>query len=364
MSAQIPIPRGGMSLPSEMSALAPYRESGSMSKLWQPVAAQGRRDLNNTNNNGALARHLNRVGQKIDRIPSILFPFKIYQLPFMFQSGADPASAWRTFRVRAGFVFPSGAGGILPTGTDGVTNPDIETYFDQATTAQANAIVADDNTLQFWIWINVASSTSASIQASATPATATVPWTGFPTPSSTNIPIGYIDTQTMRGQGTAIVRQILRYDSLGIGSGGLSSAYYLKSYANYWLCETAVGNGVHARVAKPPELRNSILTETIYGQTFTYNYLHNSGTNSLYGIYRTSTRSSDGFLEYQGVNPQPQAGYILYLASFPTGLKVEAQDVTDNPGDNVVAGTTPITYLDNTNSGRAWWANNDQSYGN
>ena len=147
------------------------------------------------------------------------------------------------------------------------------------------------------------------------------------------------------------------------------TAYYLSSYINYWLCSTNPnGTGTHIRVAKPYQVQNQISGETIYGQSFLYAYINNIHGNALYGIYRSSTRASDGQVEYQGVMPPPQIHYpVKYVGDGTTGLMVESLDVTDNPSDTylgvAISTSTPIIFRDDSNAGMAWCAFNDQTYG-
>jgi hypothetical protein len=243
---QIPIPRGGLQTSGELSGLASRRESGSLNHQWRVVGQHTDRTRDGQNNDGNLQRLLNRKGLNYGQIPSRMFPFKIYQIPYVYQQN-DPnnPNTGLTFRVRTGLVFPLSGNPITPTGTDMVANPDIETYLDNAAEALANQIVVPPNVLQYWIWINVSGST-ASIQSSATPATATVPWTGFPVPSSTSIPIGYVDTQTYAGEGIAVVRQILRNDFFERAPSGGPTTPAISSINNSIYQTVCFSNGAYA----------------------------------------------------------------------------------------------------------------------
>jgi hypothetical protein len=138
--------------------------------------------------------------------------------------------------------------------------------------------------------------------------------------------------------------------------GGPVLCTYVKAYGNYWLCSLG---GAHLRVAKPAPIRASIASETILGQTFSYSYGIASGFDP--SLTRSSTRSSDGFVENQALDPFPTAGWqMLAQGGLSTGLTCESQDVTDNPGDGITT-STPVTYLDTGNWGCAWYAPNDQT---
>ena len=206
--SQIPIHRGFLPRTGEISGLTSPRESGGLNRMWSRVRDQRDRHGSQTNNGSVLQTQVNRKGQKFYNIPSRMFPFKIYQVPYVFQvTNINDPTMWRQFRVRTGYVYPQSGSPFIPTGTDMVLNPDIETYLDQPTVAAASQFTADNNVLQYWVWIDVA---SKSIKHGATPASQG--WTTFPVSDSTHIPIGFIDTQTFNGQAIANVRQLVRSD--------------------------------------------------------------------------------------------------------------------------------------------------------
>ena len=140
--------------------------------------------------------------------------------------------------------------------------------------------------------------------------------------------------------------------------GGVITCYYQSTFDNYWLCsQNSGGTGTAYRVAKPPELRNSITSETIYGQTFAYVYAPAGSLTGPSYLFRSSTRSSDSNVEYQAVIPEPQVNYLMKIMSDAnTGV------ITISADTGVATGTAVI-YADVTNHGMAWTALNDQTYG-
>ena len=208
MSTMIPVPRGFQPHTGEISGLTGPRESGGLNRMWSRVSDQRNRAGATTNNGSLFQTQINRKGQKFNNIPSRLHPFRIYQVPYVFQvTNINDPTQWRQFRVRTGYVYPQGAAPFIPTGTDAVLNPDIETYLDKPTTAAASQFTADNNVLQYWVWIDVADKV---IRHSASPAR--LGWTAFPSADAAHIPIGFIDTQTFNAQGIANVRQLVRSD--------------------------------------------------------------------------------------------------------------------------------------------------------
>lgn len=118
-------------------------------------------------------------------------------------------------------------------------------------------------------------------------------------------------------------------------------------YANYFIVSTATGL---VRVAKSAKLRNSVLSETIDGNTWSYAY----GAPSPYSYVArkaTATIVGTGITEFQVIVPRfLPANEIWYVkvANSDIGNMVSVADtISATPG-------TPITFKDTNEDGRAW----------
>lgn len=288
-----------------------------------------------------------------DQFDGYFSPFKIYTFPSVWRAAPNPATDWLKFRVHAGRYQ-----GVIVAGTDTHDEDPTAAGYTGDFPALDFALGENDvvdlilpaGTQQYWFWID-ATNAAAPVLKSGAVAQAingnqgdpkALGWTSFPTPDAQHIPIGWVDTLTGQADKNPFVRQYVSTDLFqGGGGGSLQILYYLSSLGDFWICsQNPNGTGQQFQVQKPSELRNSIVGETIYGQSFAYSYPHNNANDPLFGIYRISTRQSDGFVEYQGVDPQPQRGY-----------EIKAQAGSDG------------TLKDVSSAGRAWMAFNDQTYG-
>jgi hypothetical protein len=153
-------------------------------------------------------------------------PFKIYNVPDSFRPSTDSGSfhtadSWRTFKVRNGCVLTKiVATSSFVAGTDEVLYVDSDIL---PTPIEKNDIVADNTVDKFYFWIQDtvglpgANPTGSFIlRYGPNPATIStgnpIPWTTFPSASSINFPIGYVDCKTSASVNQAFVRQWQRTD--------------------------------------------------------------------------------------------------------------------------------------------------------
>jgi hypothetical protein len=170
-------------------------------------------------------------------------PFEIYQ-----------TESWLKYKVKTGYVITTG-NEIVPTY--------VETEF-----------TITSGVLRYWFYVEVASGAStAEIKTSAT----TLAW------DSTKIPLGWIDTQTGAGTNTAKIHQLVR-DNIIVNSGGGESKRMtvLAVNGDWLLCSDGVSQ---YSVAKWPENRTSLASETIDGVTLTYTYTNSNTRVASDGTY-------------------------------------------------------------------------------
>ena len=181
-----------------------------------------------------------------------LHPFKIYQLPAVLRAAPNATTDWLKFRVRAGRVLGDDA-----TGTDANdVNPDDETYPD------VDDITVPSGVEEYWFWLD-GTVVKHGYDDGAGGDPVSQGWTSFPDPDATHIPIGFVDTDTLSGSYTAIIRQLLRTDVVTVGGGGGTAKEFLvaSSDNDHWLCcetgDTALA-GTRTSVLKPFALRGSV----------------------------------------------------------------------------------------------------------
>jgi len=154
----------------------------------------------------------------------------------------------------------------------------------------------------------------------------------------------------------------------------LERFYLMAVYGDYIVGYDALtgnaANGPFIPIAKPFEMRNSILTATIYGQVWNYTYPHNPAgggpsADTLAYMYRQSTLAAGGASVIEGYVPPYLGGINLVLGS-PRSL-IHAQLVNGgtgvvlDPKDTLVTAGTAINYLEV--SSRAWTAFANQQFG-
>ncbi|MBC8002636.1 MAG: hypothetical protein H7X97_08620 [Opitutaceae bacterium] len=146
------------------------------------------------------------------------FPFEIYKSPPNTGEGADPAVAWRTYRVRGGTIYIAGVGDGPVTKTDAAENPDSDPV--PAFDGTNIDFVVPSAEGQHWVWIALTYATgnyTGEIKHGSDPTTQG--WATYPALDGLHIPVGYIDTDTESASSRAIVRQFLRTDYIERGAG-------------------------------------------------------------------------------------------------------------------------------------------------
>jgi hypothetical protein len=272
-----------------------------------------------------------------------MHPFKIYQYPAVLR--ADETSLddwWRMFLVRAGRVLESDA-----TGTDEIdAEPDTDSFPFGASLTD-NEITVPENLPQFWFWLEITSGsptaavvrysdspTDSSYDDSVNPAwTSTDPWSTWPVPDDTHVPIGYVDTQTRLTEKVALVRQFLRADLVSVPSAGSTLARFKitgLADADYVSAVRAEGAGfgtANFYIAKPDNMRPSVASEVIDGVTITYTWPPTGKDNN-----RTA-RDPSNLSEAQVCYPRYAVDQIIY-----------AQEVSNGTGVSVSG--SPVSWLE------------------
>ena len=160
------------------------------------------------------------------------FPFKIYTVPIVLRqpdSGSYSSdSNWRTVRVRGGAVLTE----TVDTASSWVYGTDLSPWPDSNISPlpwlkNVDYIVPTGSN-QYWFWIEqLSSSISGTMywlqQASASNVSSTsvqIPWSTFPSASTSHIPIGYVDNATSASVHQMFTRQYQRTDVVSTGGSG------------------------------------------------------------------------------------------------------------------------------------------------
>lgn len=158
-----------------------------------------------------------------------MFPFKLYSpISWFYPKGQYTGSTgWRTFRVHGGAVLTSYVDSrSMVLGTDGAVWPDDHSYPLPVT---SHSVVIPLGVPQYWFWIHSRSGSFEPYQLywgsnPKTDATASggtfQAWDNFPSASSYNIPIGYVDTLSSASIQRALIRQYQRTDVVATGGAG------------------------------------------------------------------------------------------------------------------------------------------------
>lgn len=127
-----------------------------------------------------------------------------------------------------------------------------------------------------------------------------------------------------------------------------ASKYNLTNiYANYF-----IASGV--RIAKNPKLRNSVMTESIDGNVFTYAYGASAPFNFV-SRQATGTVSGNAVSEFQVIVPRYLTNDEIWAIPATTGIVSVADVISATPG-------AEITLLDLNVDGRAWCASVQGAY--
>jgi hypothetical protein len=164
-----------------------------------------------------MAKEIARLRYQLETISAattdagvVFFPFKIYQLPSTLRNQRDPDSDWLKVRVRAGRV-----GSQVVDGTDICDdNPDSGRYpLIDDNGDPIKDIVIPAGKFAYWFWIEIDGGLPT-VKHSDRPANDG--WATFPDPDPGHVPIGFVDTETLRQTHQIIIRQILRNDIIGV----------------------------------------------------------------------------------------------------------------------------------------------------
>ena len=289
-----------------------------------------------------------------------LYPFKIYQPPWETIDGVDWGFFWRTFRVRAGRVMETDATGT-DAATDGTPNADPDAL--HYPTGNVDVRVPA-STAKFWFWLEVdtsASPTTAVVRYGPDPTadaytpaggdptaawTTTRAWSIGPIPDANHIPIGWVDTNTEAENLRSVVRQLLRADVVQVGGGAAAESTRLMTlqsfHFNYLICRPDGGasdGSSDVTVALQPELRDTITTEDIGGETWDYDSYDASdqSRNATYGA----------ITEHQFITPRFLAGARVPVdRCLNTGVKGDGTSGLTVDAAAVAAGGTGYAVSD------------------
>jgi|ERR1035437_1478733 hypothetical protein len=173
-----------------------------------------------------LARELKRLGGRITQ-DFDFFPFKIYNLPDEFKLSASSSINWRTLNVRGGYVLTSkiDSGSCYVNGTDRMEHFAYHNFLHNPISLGQYIIPTGSYNYFFWIETSGSASPDTSsyyLRSSATPQTPDSllnpnGWTNWPSASSGNYIIGFVDTATSAAAHIALVRQVQVGDILSSG---------------------------------------------------------------------------------------------------------------------------------------------------
>lgn len=218
----------------EQSKWIPMKDSASPYTLWKDVKSHASAINSIIQSLTSLFRDVAKLKQTTT--PDFKFhPFKLYPLNKDFRPDIEN-SVWRTFNVRGGAVLTKYVDSrSIVKGTDGITYTDYNLF---PSNFMTGSVTVPLNTPNYWFWIHVLTgSLSASVMTDeqyivhygSNPSTdytsslsylgsQSYAWSNYPSSSTENIPIGYVDTQSSGAISRAYVRQYLRTDVLATGA--------------------------------------------------------------------------------------------------------------------------------------------------
>lgn len=411
-------PRDRLPVPGVKSRLVTPRELGA---AWRMERAALNRAMRNTNFQGQLQRQIAQIPVN-GLFTSQLFPFQIYHLPVSLRPNGLPnpdGLDWRRVRVRAGRYMAS-SGPIDVVGTDGVANPDIETYLDDPSVTDI-LVNEDDPNFYFWVKYDMGSVT-ATVYYGDDPSTAQPmadDWPTFPSNDSAHTLIGWCDSHSLADQTIMQVQQIVRSDIYPLGNTGGTTAIKgivntavaggADIYANYLIVSTGsnvttatFSNGVTSitvasaagitvgDVVSGTHIPAQTTVTSVSGTTigisnattgsnsgnYTFSHLtrvakpsklRNSISSQVidgttYTLTYTSavqrTKSTTGYTEYQRIVERYLTGDEIWFVAVSNSDIGGMTSVSDTISTST---TTPIVYLDTNVDGREWSARSDQS---
>jgi hypothetical protein len=220
----------------ETSQLISPRESNGVFALWRWINVLINRTNVLTQNTSQIVKSIKGLNSE-PNVDYKLHPFAIYNLPDVFRTGdnqVDYDTNWRTVRVRGGYVLTTLVStGSFVIGTDLQQAYPYQNYYPSTSSFSGSGtssyspydVTIPVNTPEYWFWINT-NSGSYTLSHGATPATPVSggAWSNYPSASTTNIPIGYVDTNISASINLAYVRQFLTTDVLASGGSSTTSS--------------------------------------------------------------------------------------------------------------------------------------------
>lgn len=224
-----PVPNSPKWFPREFSKLRNSRDKGSPLTHWKNQEEYAIQINSLTEFCKVIWKEISKIKPKGSSI--VQSPFRIYNVPSILQQNADIGQYWRTFSIRNGCVLTDIVStGSFVFGTDNAILVDQQTYGNFPNSPQYQV---PDGVIQYWFWIEKKNDGSSYgpgtgsyvLRYGSDPTLISVgnpiPWSSFPSASTTHFPIGYVDTQSSSSIQQAFVRQFLRTDVLN--SGGSSN---------------------------------------------------------------------------------------------------------------------------------------------
>jgi hypothetical protein len=208
--------------PEEVSHLRSPRDSATVYNSWkrEREIVKGYNQIVQIINQ--LSRDMKRLGER-KKLDFDMFPFKIYNIPSDLQLSYN----WLNFNIRGGYVFTSkvDTGSCWVNGTDRMEKFSYQSTLPNPYTTGQYTIPS--SSLHYWFWIETSGSASPNtssyyLRSSATPQTPDAlynpsGWTNWPSASSGNYIIGFVDTATSAAAHIALVRQFQTTDILSSG---------------------------------------------------------------------------------------------------------------------------------------------------
>ncbi len=224
------VPRTGLPISRETSSLLSPRDSTSPQHLYRAVDEANQRSQSLSNRLAIVQKQLQIVKRQRMVPDQPFFPWKIYQKPV--SGGVPSPDAWRTFRVRNGFVgcrpthkagtSAGGYGGLTGNyelwygqtiGTDGVAedfdNPDA--YPSAPTDITLDDYV--DGIIIYGFYLEVTNSVGTpyfKVECKTQRSVSTNPTSLWPSPTEFIIPLGYVASYASINPGQWIIDQIAR----------------------------------------------------------------------------------------------------------------------------------------------------------